>query len=280
MTHGKKFPVDFLSMISFFRTNSYFKGNPVIKSSRGSMKLLVGFISLCLTVIAIVYIVHAPKAPRKAPERFGVLTVSASQSKSFSPTNIRYALRFEKRGTEKGTLIEANHVASSELVELVKTLGVPADSVTIRQFSLEKAWKWEDSKRIPDGFEISQNIAVNLPDPAKVPAFIEGVAAIRDVEITQSTPELSSAAERKNEVYRDAVKEATEKAKALAKASKGTLGKVLSIGDENFSTNSFGNATDYGEAAMLGGTRKMSGTADPAQKIEIGASVTMKFQLK
>ncbi len=280
MTHGKKFPVDFLSMISFFRTNSYFKGNPVIKSSRGSMKLLVGFISLCLTVIAIVYIVHAPKAPRKAPERFGVLTVSASQSKSFSPTNIRYALRFEKRGTEKGTLIEANHAASSELVELVKTLGVPADSVTIRQFSLEKAWKWEDSKRIPDGFEISQNIAVNLPDPAKVPAFIEGVAAIRDVEITQSTPELSSAAERKNEVYRDAVKEATEKAKALAKASKGTLGKVLSIGDENFSTNSFGNATDYGEAAMLGGARKMSGTAVPAQKIEIGASVTMKFQLK
>lgn len=244
------------------------------------MKFLVGFISLCLTVIAIVYIVHAPKAPHKAPERFAVLTVSASHAKSFSPTNIQYTLRFEKRGTEKGALVEANLAASAALVEFAKTLDIPKDSVSAQRFSLEKAWKWEDSKRIPDGFEISQNITVNLPDPDKASDFIEGVAAIRDVEIIQATPVLSNASERKNEVYRTAVKEATEKAKALSEASRKKLGKVLSISDESSSASSFENAAYLDESAMLSGSRKMAGTATPEQKIEIGASVTMKFQLK
>lgn len=245
------------------------------------MKLLAGFISLCLTVIAIVYIVHAPKEPRKiSTDDCGILTVSAAQSKSFSPTNIRYILRFEKRGAEKGALIEANHAANAELVEFVTTLGVPADSVTVKQFSLEKAWKWENNKRIPDGFEISQNIIVNLPEPSKVSEFIEGVAMIRDLEITQSSPELSYAAEKKNDVYRAAVKEATEKAKALAEASGKKLGRVLVIGDENSSVNTFENAVYYDGAVALGSARKMSKAAIPEQKIEISASVTMKFKLK
>lgn len=244
------------------------------------MKFLVGFISLCLTVIAIVYIVHAPKSPREDPERFGILTVSASHSKSFSPTNIRYALRFEKRGTEKGALIEANHKASVELVEFVKTLNIPTDSVSVKQFSLEKAWKWENNKRISDGFEISQNISVNMPNPAKVSEFIEGIAMIQDLEIIQSTPELSSATEKKNDVYRAAVKEAVEKAKTLAEASGKNLGKVLSISDENSSVNPFENDVYYEGAVALGGARKMGKFAMPEQKIEIGASVTMKFNLK
>ncbi len=245
------------------------------------MKLLAGFISLCLTIIAIVYIVHSPKEPRKiSTDDFGILTVSASHSKSFSPTNIRYVLRFEKRGAEKGALIEANQAASAELVEFVKTLNIPTDSVTVKRFSLEKAWKWENNKRIPDGFEISQNIIVNLPEPSKVSEFIEGVATIRDLEIIQSTPELSSATEKKNDVYRAAVKEATDKAKALAKASDKKLGKVLAIGDENSSMNTFENAVYYDGAVALGGVRKMSRAAAPEQKIEISASVTMKFKLK
>lgn len=244
------------------------------------MKLLAGFISLCLTIIAIVYIIHAPKAPRKAVDDFGILTVSAAQSKSFSPTNIRYALRFEKRGAEKSALIEANQASSAKLVEFTKTLNIPTDSVTVKQFSLEKAWKWENNKRIPDGFEISQNIIVNLPEPSKVSEFIEGVSMIQDLEIIQSTPELSSAAEKKNDVYRSAVKEATDKAKALAEASGKKLGKVLAIGDENSSVNTFENAVYYEGAVALGGARKMSRAAVPEQKIEISASVTMKFKLK
>lgn len=245
------------------------------------MKLLAGFIALCLTIIAVVYIVHTPKAPRKiSSDDSGILTVSAAHSKSFSPTNIRYALRYEKRGAEKSALIEANIAASAELVEFAKTLGVPTDSVSVKQFSLEKAWKWENNKRIPDGFEISQDISVNLTDPSKVSEFIEGIAMIRDLEITQSIPELSSATEKKNEVYRAAVKEATEKAKALAEASEKKLGKVLSIGDENSSMNTFETAVYYDGANMLGGARKMSRAAIPEQKIEISASVTMKFKLQ
>ncbi len=244
------------------------------------MKFLVGFISLCLTIIAIVYIVHAPKAPRGAPERFAVLTVSASHSKSFGPTNIRYELRFEKRGAEKGALVEANLGANAALVEFAKTLDIPKDSVSAKRFSLEKAWKWENNKRIPDGFEISQNISIDLPDPDKAPAFVEGIAAIQDMEIIQVTPVLSDASEKKNEVYRTAVKEATEKAKVLAEASERKLGKTLSISDEISSTNPFENTAYYDGAPMLGGSRKMVGASIPEQKIEIGASVTMKFQLK
>lgn len=245
------------------------------------MKLLAGFISLCLTVIAVVYIVHEPKAPAEKPsaER-GVLTVSATRSKSFSPTNIRYALRFEKRGPEKGALIEANGRANEELLAFVKTLGIPSDSVTGKRFALEKSWNWENGKRIPDGFEISQNISVNLPDPSKVSVFIEGIAAIRDVEIVHSTAELARESEKRNEVYRDAVREATEKAKVLAKATGKKLGKVLLLADENSQASVFESAVYYDNAVALGSSRKMAKAQMPEQKIEIGATVTMKFELR
>lgn len=245
------------------------------------MKLLAGFISLCLTIVAVVYIVHTPKTiPEKSAGERGVLTVSAAKSKNFSPTNIRYELRFEKRGPKKSALIEASGRAGGELLEFVKTLGISSDSVTAKRFSLEKSWKWENNKRLPDGFEISQSFSVNLPDPSKVPVFIEGVAAIQDLEIVRSTAELAQETEKRNEVYREAVNEATEKAKILAEAAGKKLGKILLIADENSQATVFESAVYYDNAVALGGSRKMAKTQMPEQKIEIGAGVSMKFELK
>lgn len=244
------------------------------------MKLLLGFISLCITVVAVVWIVHSPvqNFPPKRENPGGTVTVFASHVEAFSPSVIRFSLRYQKRGLEKGSLVEANSKTNAALVEFVRTLGVSADSVIGKKFSIEKAWKWEDGKRVQLGFEISQNILVNLPDPSRMTDFISGIAQIPDLEISDSNSEIADAAEKRNGVYRKAVLKATEKAKAIAKASGKRLGEVLYVGDEQTTENAVEGVGLYDNAVTLGGAR--SARFMPEPKIDIGAGVTMKFRLK
>lgn len=242
------------------------------------MKLLAGFLALCLTVIAIVYICHMP--PRGAcepPRQQGMVTVSASHSESFSPSGIRFSLRFEKRGADKNLLTSFCQKADDNLAEFVSTLNIPADSISAKRFSLEKAWTWENNRRKPDGFEISQNISVHIPDPRKATEFIEGIATIPDLEIAGSTPELDRETETKNAVYQKAVEKARAKAENLAKASGRKLGKVIFVSDENSASYAEG-AFYANDAVALGASR--SKRSMPEQKIRIDASVSMKFELK
>lgn len=237
------------------------------------MKFLIA--SLCLTIVAIVYIQHQPLREKLQPE---MLTVSASHSESFSPTGIRFSLQFEKHGPEKNVLTESCQKANEKLAEFVSTLSIPADSITAKKFSLEKAWIWEDNRRKPDGFEISQNISVHIPVPSKATEFIEGIATIPDLEIIQSTPELDSESETQNAVYQKAVEKAFAKAKNLAKVSGRELGKVIFISDENSSSYAEG-AFYANDAVALGASRSIKHSM-PEQKIRIDASVSMKFELK
>lgn len=243
------------------------------------MKFLIAFITFCLTVIAVVYILHSTPTSEttEAKSKVGSISVSASHSEVYSPSSVVVSLYFNSRNSEKNILVEASKKRIAELVEFASTLNIPQDSITAQQFSLEKAWTWENNKRKSDGFEISQRISVRISDPQKISRFIEGIATIPDMEIRNVSPVLANENEKKNDVYKTAVEEATQKAKSLAKASGKKLGKVLFVSDGSASTDNFDmiETTALGASAMM---RKNSVMSE--QKIQISASVLMQFELK
>ena len=245
------------------------------------MKFLAAFITFCITTVAIVYIVHStPKATpsfskRSAPSE---VIVSASHSKTYSPSGILISLNYNARNQSKEYLIQASGESVGKLVEFASTLNIPHDSIVAQRFSLEKAWTWENNKRHPDGFEISQNIAVHLSEPQKLSKFIEGIATIADLSVSNVTPVLNDESQKRIEVYQIAIDEAKSKANALAKASGKKLGKVLFVSD---GSGEGPNAYSDGVVLAAGSfARNSKMAAIPEQKIQIDASVLMKFELK
>ncbi|MCK9182702.1 MAG: SIMPL domain-containing protein [Fibrobacteraceae bacterium] len=252
------------------------------------MKILIGFITLCFTITAIVFITSREPGTSinesgDVQTKSGIITVSALHDENFDPTEIVYMVSFKKRDQSKTALTESLKIATGKLVEFSSTLNISKDSISANNFSLEKAWKWVNNRNVPDGFEISQSFRVVLSHPEKSTEFIEGIANIGDLEIQNSYSQLSSYKEKRNAIYETAIKDAKEKASAIAKASGRSVGRVLFIADESAPSSYYVANDEYasmGRGAMLMNAKMEAPRAIINQKINIGVSVTMKFEIK
>lgn len=252
------------------------------------MKILIGFITLCFTITAIVFITSREPGTSinesgDVQTKSGIITVSASHDENFDPTEIVYTVFFKKRAPSKTALTEALKTATRKLVEFSSTLDIPRDSISANNFSLEKAWKWVSNRNVPDGYEVSQSFRVVLSHPENSTEFIEGIANIGDLEIENSYSQLSSYKEKRNAIYETAIKDAKEKATAIARASGRSIGRVLFVADGSAPSNYYAVNDEYasmGSGGMLMNAKMGTQRAIINQKINIGVSVTMKFEIK
>ncbi len=248
------------------------------------MKWLIAFIAACITLIAIVYIIWGRNAytPSVETQSDSTVKVSASHTETFSPDEIIVLLRVNLTGPDRNQLLTKLKTSVEGLTEFAESLNIPKDSLVISDFSLDKSWSWFKGKRSFNGFELSQNIKVTLPDPSKVSRFSEGLSTIADVEILSMQPMVRNQEEKENQILKTATQKAKKKAELLAKASGEDLGEVQMISDEpiieNFAPVSFRSAKMF---AGAGGYMDIEQRAAPLQqKITLGSTVFIVFNLE
>jgi len=177
-----------------------------------------------------------------------------------------------------------NDETVAKVAALAKQFGIAATDVKTDYIRVKETTRREkvrgsddDYTDVPDGFQVSRNLIVKLRDISRFETFLTALldAGVDDVNnVAFSSSELRKF---KDQARAQAVRAAREKAQALAKEINQTIGKAVSIEENdidgyrsamsNVSQNSFSvNEADNAEAVSVGA-------------ISVKAQVEVKFLL-
>lgn len=188
----------------------------------------------------------------------------------------------------------------STILDGLKDLDVDEKDIKTDSYSIQPKYEWvkisknqkkialdgteyfpgNDSQRVQTGYEVSQNITVKMRDFDNVPAALT-LFAENDVDnLYGPNFQIDDPEKQKEEARLEAIKEAKEKAKRLAKDLDVKLGKIVS-----FNENSYNPQPYYGRAMMAKSVAFDVMEADfapelPVGEEEISATVTITYIIK
>ncbi|HRZ55348.1 MAG TPA: SIMPL domain-containing protein [Candidatus Paceibacterota bacterium] len=183
----------------------------------------------------------------------------------------RLAMTLEVAATEM--TIEASVAALDRLLEefsaqMIK-LNYPATAVTVKERKTQKAWEWNDQKRVLLGFSSSATLSVHLLSLTNYGKLLTFIGTHEQYEIQWTRLSGSSEGQARRSAVAEALQAARTKAVLLAEEGEAKLGKLLEVTEEEVELPEFSrarNARDPNE-----------GTA--AYPIEILVRVRAKFEL-
>lgn len=245
------------------------------------MKLLAGFVTLCLTVVAIAYIQQKSNTKsffKNSSPLTQYIDVSGHHFETFSSDDISWELQLSLSGKEKNDLIQKKNARIQELTKLTSSLEINKDSLLFENYTLKKEWNWNSGKKVFVGYQLNQQIKVSLRSQEKSDYFSEGLTQINDIEVLNIKYDVSDKDEKKNQIAAQAFEKAKRKARTLAKASGQKLGPVISITEEPQQNEPLVFAT-YSKAGLLGGARAAIGENGP-NKTTLEATTFVRFSVK
>ncbi len=183
----------------------------------------------------------------------------------------RLAMTLEVAATE--TTIAASVAALDRLLEefsaQMTKLNYPATAVTLKERKTQKAWEWNDQKRVLLGFSSSATLSVHLLSLTNYGKLLTFIGTHEQYEIQWTRLSGSSEGQARRSAVAEALQAARSKAALLAEEGGAKLGKLLEVTEEEVELPEFSrarNARDPNE-----------GTA--AYPIEILVRVRAKFEL-
>jgi uncharacterized protein YggE len=198
------------------------------------MKFLIAFISLCITITAIVYIKQNPKTTSSSSNSSRIIEyidVSGQHSETFSSDQIVWVLQISLMGKEKEQLLIKKNERIKELTTLVSSIGIDPNNLSFENYTLRKQWNWDRGKRTFESYQLNQTIKVQLTSEEKSDLLSEGIIQINDIEIVNVRYEIADIEEKTNQISAKAFKKAKDKAKFLAKTSGKEIETVISISE-------------------------------------------------
>jgi uncharacterized protein YggE len=183
----------------------------------------------------------------------------------------RVAMTLEVAATEK--TIEASVAGLDRLLEefgsAIATLNYPATAVSVKERKTQKAWEWNEQKRVPLGFSSSATLSVHLLSLTNYGKLLTFIGTREQYEIQWTRLSGSSEGQARRNAVGEALQAARTKAALLAEEGGAKLGRLLEVTEEEVELPEFSrarNARDPNE-----------GTA--AYPIEILVRVRAKFEL-
>jgi len=183
----------------------------------------------------------------------------------------RVAMTLEVAATEK--TIEASVAGLDRLLEefgsAIATLNYPATAVSVKERKTQKAWEWDEQKRVPLGFSSSATLSVHLLSLTNYGKLLTFIGTREQYEIQWTRLSGSSEGQARRNAVGEALQAARTKAAVLAEEGEAKLGRLLEVTEEEVELPEFSrarNARDPNE-----------GTA--AYPIEILVRVRAKFEL-
>ena len=245
------------------------------------MKFLIAFISLCITITAIVYIKQNPKSiplSEEGKQAIQYIDVSGYHSEMFSSDEILWELQISLIGKEKEELLAKKNERIKELNSLVSSIGIDPSVLSFENYTLRKQWNWDHGKKTFSNYQLTQTIKIQFHSEEKSDLLSEGLIQINDIEIVNVQYEIGEKEDKLNKMAAKAFEKAKDKAEALAKTSNKRTASVISISESPISGESM-----ILEGFLGGGSRalksSMPGTNGPT-KAKLESQLFVRFLLK
>lgn len=195
----------------------------------------------------------------------------------------KFSFTVTESGAEAAAALEASSAKVNSVIAALKEAGVEEKDIKTESYSLYPKYKYESApcafgmycpqEQVEDGFEVSQSVTVKVRDLTKAGNLIsqvgeKEVAYISSLEFTIDNDEAAKAEARSL-----AVKQAREKAEALAKDLGVKLGDMVSYYEDepyqSYPTPMGGDMMAFSEAKALEGAELPLGENTTTSRVNL-----------
>jgi uncharacterized protein YggE len=165
------------------------------------------------------------------------------------PDEVTFALRISKSDKSLQTAKAQNDANISKIIELVKGFGIPAQNIKTDFISVREKYdrirqKGDDEyTEVFAGYTVSKTVMVKLQDISKFENLFSEIIKIGVTAVNSVSFQSSQLRKHKDQARAMAMKAAKEKATALAAEIGQTIGKAVSIEEENEERSSYANSS-------------------------------------
>lgn len=134
---------------------------------------------------------------------------------------------------EKSTVAEAQRDNSEKMNSLIKQLkkdfNIDSQDIETTNYNITPVYNWTDNKQVLRGYQVSQNVNLKVRDLDKVSPILQAAGTAGLNQIGGLSFEIDNPEKLKQQAREMALKQAKEKAEALAKIAGVKLGKIISF---------------------------------------------------
>lgn len=199
------------------------------------------------------------------------------------PDTATLSFTVSKKNNVVAVAKKQNDETIAKVTSLAKRFGVAATDVKTDYIRVREATKREklkgsddDYQELPDGYPVSRNLVVKLRDISKFESFLTELldTGVSDVgNVVFSSSELRK---YKDQARAQAVRAAKEKAEAIAKEINQSIGKAVSIEENDIDGYTSPNANYSNNSISVGGDKS---EIVAVGTISVKAQVEVKFLL-
>ena len=174
-------------------------------------KLLAAFFLIC-------FVVFVPITAGAAEKELSILSVSGSGSVQSLPDQAAVTLGVVTRGATAGEAQQENAAKATAIRETLRVLGIADKDIQTEEYTFRPEYSREGNERVIIGYTASNTIRVQVRDMALVGDVVDAVLANGANTIHSLDFSIHDTNELRQKALESAVKDAREKADAIARA--------------------------------------------------------------
>jgi len=254
-----------------------------IKTTKGILIAFLTLFVITLTILTIVYIQNSIKQGKYIGaeiETKNTLSVSGQSEMFVKPDLARIALSVENEAKTVDKAMETNTKKMNAVIEKVKEQGVKEKDLKTTNFRLNPRYEWRDEKIYPPsgkrvlvGYRVNQSLEVKIRDLDKIGAIIETATSNGANQVGNISFEVENKDEYQEQVRKQAIDKAKEKAETLANQ----LGVTL-VNIKSFNEGGYAPMLQYDNYARLekdaAGSSSSANIQAGENKIETNVTIT------
>jgi uncharacterized protein len=162
------------------------------------------------------------------------ISVAATGAVKTAPDKVDISTGVTSQAPSAKDALARNSAAMSQVIDALKAEGLDPKDIQTTNFSVQPVYEERKEGRAPAiiAYQVTNSVRITVHDTAKLGAILDkvvslGVNDVGTIEFGMSEPEALT-----DEARKQAVAEATANAKLYAEAVGGTLGKVLTIAED------------------------------------------------
>lgn len=245
-------------------------------------RALKWLLMLALIIFIAVWTVNKAKEQRyigKSAENPHTIAISGEGKVVAIPDIAKLSLGVTTQKTNVADAQKENTDKMNKLVKILKDLGVDSQDIQTTNYQINPQYNWTESRgQYITGYQVDQSVAIKVRDTSKVGDILSKTAEVGANQVGGLTFTIDDPEMVKQEAREKALKNAKEKAEALAKMADVKLGKIVSFSE---SSNDY-MPQPYYESSMKG--MGIGGGGGVAPSIEVGSNeitvyVTINYEI-
>ena len=210
----------------------------------------------------------------RSDQQIYTITISGEGKVTAIPDIAEVSVGIETQQASVGAAQSENTTKMNELITQLKGLNISAEDIKTTNYNIYPRYDYLEGRQVLRGYVVSQNVTVKIRDLQRVAEVLElagssGVNQLGGLQFTIDEPE-----DIRQQAREEALRQATEKAEALAKIANVKLGKLVSFSENGYVPSYPVYARGVALDAGFGGAEAAPTVEPGSQEVQVNVTVT------